>query len=190
MKTCPNCAKKIQDKATTCPYCGKPLTPSLIDRLKTNMKYRVGLILGVVGLVAIISGGIYLARLNGLFGPSCYVQSQAYLTDFTPLFSQWNEANQNVQSLNKNDLEIAEFSMESIREQIGALTPPRCARKAQTLILSYMDNTLDGYNAFISSEPEGTVKSYIEEAANHYAQYHTEVLKIYPELSETSTPTP
>jgi hypothetical protein len=190
MKNCPNCGKKIQDKEVVCPYCGKSLSPSLIARIKTNTRYKVGLIGGIVALVAIISGGIYLARQNGLFGPSCYEQSQAYLNDFIPLFSQWNEAIQQIQGLNKTEIEQVEFWLEGVSAQIGALTPPKCAQEAHTLFMSYTDDTLNGYNAFISNQPEGTVKSYIEDAANHYNQYHTVVLKIFPELSVSSTPTP
>ncbi len=190
MKTCPNCSRKIQDKETVCPYCGKTLSPSLISRFKTNFKFRIGLVAGIIAFVAIIGGGIYLALLNGLFGPSCYEQSQAYLTDFTPLFSQWNESVQNMQGLNKSEIEREQFSLEGIRSQVSNLTPPRCAREAQALILSYMDDTLNGYNAFISAAPEGMVKSYFEDAANHYSQYHTLVLKIFPELSEPATSTP
>ncbi len=190
MKTCPNCSRKIEDKASICPYCGTKLSPSLITRFKTNIRFRIGLIAGIIAFIAIIGGGIYLALLNGLFGPSCYEQSQSYLTDFTPLFSQWNESVQTIQGLNKNEIELAQFSLEGIRDQVSKLTPPRCAQQAHTLILSYMDDTLNGYNAFISAAPEGTVKSYFEDAANHYDQYHTIVLKIYPELSKPPTPTP
>jgi hypothetical protein len=190
MKNCPNCGRKIQDKERVCPYCGKSLTPSLIARIKANTGYKIGLIGGIVALIVIVSGGIYLARQNGLFGPSCYEQSQTYLNNFAPLFSQWNETIQKIRGLNKNEIELAELSLEGISDQIRALTPPKCAQQAQALFMSYVDDTLNGYNAFISNQPEGTVKSYIEEAANHYDQYHTLVLKLYPELSVTSTPSP
>ncbi len=190
MKTCPNCSRKIQERVSVCPYCGTTLSPSLITRFKTNMRYRIGFIAGIIAFVAIIGGGIYLALLNGLVGPSCYQQSQSYLTDFTPLFGQWNESVQKIQGLNKSEIELAQFSLEGIRDQVSKLTPPRCARQANTLILAYMDDTLNGYNAFISAAPEGTVKSYFEEAANHYNQYRSLVLKIFPELSEPPTPTP
>ena len=190
MKTCPNCSRKIQDKETICPYCGKTISLTLIDRFKTNLKLRIGLITGIILVVAIIGGGISLALLNGLFGHSCYEQSQAYLTDFTPLFGQWNESIQKIQGLNKREIELVEISLEATRDQVSQLTPPRCAQHAHTLILSYMDDTLNGYNAFISAAPEGTVKSYFEDAANHYSQYRTLILKTFPELSEPATSTP
>jgi hypothetical protein len=192
MKICPNCNKNIQDDAMVCPYCGKPLRSSLISKIKTRAKYQIGLGLAVFALAAIITGGIFIAQQNGLFAPksSCYALSQTYLSAFMPLFSQWNEANQLMQAQDKKGIEMNEFSMEGLRDQISALTPPKCAQEAHSLFLSYMNNTINGYNAFISEQPAATVKSYIDQASQDYENYRTITLQIYPELSASSTPSP
>ncbi len=192
MKVCPNCQKKIQDKVAICPYCGKPVSPSLMSRIMSSTKYRVGLIAGIIGLVVLLSGGIYFASRNGLFAPkaSCYEQSQAYLNEFMPLFSQWMETNQNINNLRKADVEVMEYSMETIRDQVSALTPPQCALKVHQFFMAYMDSTLDGYNALISGDTGVTVKKYIDTAANYYDQYRAQVLELYPELSSVPIATP
>jgi hypothetical protein len=192
MKICPHCKKNIQENATVCPYCGKPVKASIITKIKTSAKYQIGLSLAVLALAAIITGGILFAQQNGIFAArqSCYEQSQAYLNAFTPLFSQWADTNQQIQGLSIDEIELAEISMEGIRDQIGALTPPKCAADAHALFMSYMDNTITGYNAFISKQPAATVQSYIDQASRDYENYHTLTLQIYPELSATSTPTP
>ena len=156
------------------------------------MRSKIARFISIAALVIVISGGIYYANLRGLFTPkpSCYEQSQAYLNEFTPLFSNWSQSAQNIQQLTKDQLERDEFAMEGIRAQIGALTPPKCAEKAHQYFVAYMDDTLNGYNAFISGATEATVKTYLDNAAQSFTQYHTEVLNIYPELSASSTPTP
>lgn len=191
MKICPYCDKKIQDKMTVCPYCGKSLKPSLITRIKTNTKYRMGFI-SVVALLIIIPGGIYTANRMGLFAPkpSCYDQSQAYLSQFMPLFSQWTATDQKIHELNKKELEVSVIALEAIRQQIIELTPPSCAQVVQRIFTSYMDETLNGYNAFISGEPGKTVQGYIDQASEYYTVYRSSVLELYPELSISPTPSP
>jgi zinc-ribbon domain len=192
MKICPYCSKKIQDKVTVCPYCGKSLTPTLITRIKSHPKYRLGLVISIVAFLAISFGGVYIAYRAGLFAPkpTCYDQSQAYLNEFMPLFSQWNQVNQQIHGLNKSEIELSEYSMEGISSQISSLTPPQCAKNAHVLFVSYMDGTLNGYNAFLSGEPEPTYKSYLDKAADDYAAYRSAIIKIFPELSIAPTPTP
>src|SRR5512136_1503687 len=101
MKICPYCSKKIQDKVTVCPYCGKSLTPTRISRIKSHPKFRLALVISIVAFLAISSGGVYIAYRAGLFvpKPTCYDQSQAYLNEFMPLFSQWNQVNQQIHGL-------------------------------------------------------------------------------------------
>jgi len=192
MKVCPNCQKRIPDKATVCPFCGKPVSPSLISKIMSTTRYKIGFIAGMIGLVALLTAGLYIANLRGWFSPrpSCYAQSQAYLDEFMPLFSQWTQASQNIHNLTKSDIELIEFSMESLRNQISALTPPKCAVKVHQLFMSYMDNMLNGYNAVISGDTEVTVKTYIDTAADFYNQYRSQVLELYPELSISPTSTP
>jgi hypothetical protein len=192
MRKCPHCGKKIQEKTTVCPYCGKVVNQSLLSKIKTNKRYQIGLAIGVLSLVLIIAGGVIIANRAGLFAPrqSCYAQSQDYLTQFAPLFSQWNDAYQKTVGLNKNEIELALFSLEGIRDHISMLTPPNCAKTAHQLFLSYMDETLNGYNAFISQSPGATVQAHIEKASTYYGEYRGLVLQLYPELSSTSTPYP
>ncbi len=192
MKVCPNCSKKIQDEATVCPYCGEKLTPTLLSKIVANPKYRAGSIAGIVILVVLLSAGIYYANLKGLFTPqpSCYAQSQDYLNAFMPLFSQWNEITQNIHNLRKTDIEVMEYSMEGVRAQIAALTPPKCAQQAQQLFVSYVDETLAGYNAVISGDTQVTYMTHLDNAAELFDQYHKLVLDLYPELSASPTPTP
>ncbi len=192
MKVCPYCAKKIQDKMTICPYCGKSLTSSWLSRIKTHPKYKIGLFSGLAALIIIISGGGFIAYRMGFLPPraSCYQQSQVYLNGLTPLFTQWLNANQSIHELDKNEIELSKYALEVVRDEIAALSPPKCALKAHELLMSYMNETLDGYNAFLAGEPGSAAKNHIEQAAQDYNQYHTLVLELYPELSATSTPYP
>jgi len=190
MKTCPHCGKKIQDKATVCPYCEQSLSSPWITNLISHIKNRIGLIIAIVFVGLAIVGGVFTANRMGLFAqkPTCYEQSQAYLNQFAPLFSQWNETSQKTSNLNKDQLELSVIALESVRQQIIELSPPQCAQEVHALFATYMDETLNGYNAFISGEPGDKVKSYIESASQAYTQYRALVLKLYPELSASPTP--
>ena len=192
MRKCPHCGKKIQEKTTLCPYCGKVVNQSIISKIKTSTRFQVGLVISILSIVLIITVGIIIANRAGLFAPrlSCYTQSQDYLGKFAPLFSQWNDAYQKTVGLNKNEIELALFSLEGIRDHVSMLTPPNCAKTAHQLFLSYMDETLNGYNAFISQSPGATVQGYIEKASTYYGEHRAMVLQLYPELSSTSTPYP
>ncbi len=190
MKVCPNCKQKIQDKMTVCPYCGKSLKPTPFSRIRSNPKYRMIFVFAILALGLVISGSIFTINRLGLFAPkaSCFDQSQAYLNQFMPLFSQWTATDQNNRTLNKQELELSLITLEGIRQQIVELNPPTCAQTVHKIFASYMDETLNGYNAFVSGAPQDTVKSYIEKASEYYTVYRSSVLELYPELSVSPTP--
>lgn len=166
MKICPYCSKKIQDKMTICPYCGKSLTSSWRLRIRTDSRYRLGFLSAIVVLIIIIFAGIYSANRFGFFAPrsTCFDQSSDYLNQLTPLYSQWTSTVQTIPELNKDQFERSVILLEGTCQQIIELTPPKCAMEAHKLLSSYMDETLNGYNAFISGEPADIAKSYIDGA--------------------------
>ena len=60
MKNCPECNKEISDQAYSCPNCGHPIRPMIIEQTRKKWKL-IGLIAAILFIVGM------LLFVNGLF---------------------------------------------------------------------------------------------------------------------------
>ncbi len=60
---CPECGKEISEQAQTCPHCGNPLRPVVVE--KTSKHWKVA---KLISWVVLVGGGYLFLRGYGLGG--------------------------------------------------------------------------------------------------------------------------
>ena len=124
------------------------------------MKYLVGL-LAVVVLVGCGGSPAALAPTNV---PSCKEQAAVLVSQIQPLAREWDDANTLASSTPRSSLSAQIDKLQAMRRKAQDLEAPQCAFLVRQRLIDAMDNTINGYLAFLSQKPESEVNKYFDQA--------------------------
>lgn len=65
------------------------------------------------------------------------------------------------------------FRLQAVRRDAEFLDPPRCAARAQNLLVRYMDARIQGYLDFAAQDPDATVQDQLNTAHQIFAEWPT-----------------
>jgi len=109
----------------------------------------------------------------------CYVQAEEYVSKLKPIMTAWDDANKLANSTGRGSLSGPVASLQEIKQDVYALTPPECAQVVQDEMLAYMSDTIDEYIAFMGQK-DATQKSLSQSASKHLDAWANEYIKILP----------
>lgn len=89
---------------------------------------------------------------------SCQTQSQAYSDRIAPKLQEFNDAYQLASSTPRISLGDRIQELQRIRRSIADVSAPDCARQASNLVLSGLDNIINGFIDFLALAGEATVQ--------------------------------
>ena len=70
---------------------------------------------------------------------------------------RWDDANKLAGQTPRVQLASQIAGLQAVRRDVQDLTPPECAKPAQTALTTTMDSTIQGYIDFLAQKPEATV---------------------------------
>jgi hypothetical protein len=150
------------------------------------------ILLGVAGALAI--AGVYLSQSDLLgevilvlpeplaqplldFVP-CSVQAETFIVEVQALVDDWDDANQLASSTSRMALSPVIGQLQQLRREVADLETPECAMKVRNHLLDYMDNTIDGYLAFMTQEDDAAVEGKFESASRQMDSFLSEFVKL------------
>ncbi len=130
-------------------------------------------LLAVVLVIAIAFGAFYFTRPK-----SCYAQARDFIAAFDPLTQRWTDAYDIASSTSRINLGPAVAELQSIKRDIEALEPPKCAQAVRDTYLQQADYLIKGFLSFMAQDDESITNSYFEQAVEQLKRFN----KIYTEL--------
>jgi hypothetical protein len=112
------------------------------------------------------------------FGQSCAEQSAPFMGEVLTLANEWDDAAKLAGSTPRGSLPPQISRLQDIRRKVQALTPPDCAKAAQTTLMDAMDKTIQAYIDFLGQKPDGTVKDDFEAASTAMTAFAVEMARI------------
>jgi hypothetical protein len=107
--------------------------------------------------------------LGGDPGPSC--SGGSYLGEADELIERWDDANAIASSTSRIALAGPLATLQEIRRDASALTPPNCARELHNAMINYMQLTIDAYLSFLANDSEATMSAKVEAALDAFEDY-------------------
>jgi hypothetical protein len=141
----------------------KVIVAIYIQRKEDDMKAQTDL-----KIVVILLMGLLLAAC----GPTgCDIQSMDYRNGVNSLASEWDQTNKLANSTPRIQLATVISELQAERNKVSDLYAPDCAQNAQQLLLSYMDETIDGYLSFLADDPATTVQAHFTKANQLFTEW-------------------
>ena len=119
---CPECGKKISNKASNCPNCGYPLIERDNNLHNTNKKMKIkrgvficcGIIIGIITIIVVL---IFILRKNKVINREITVNdlTTEELCALNIINGFTDDTNINVSSINFEECNVVEFDLETIK---------------------------------------------------------------------------
>lgn len=117
-------------------------------------------------------------------GPSCAEQSKEGLAQLQGIAREWDDAYKLASQTPRAALSGQIASLQSIRRKAQDLALPDCASLAKTALVDSMDNSINGFIAFLGQKPETEVQALFKKANESMQAFGNAVITI------SATPAP
>lgn len=115
-------------------------------------------------------------------------QARSLKLKVEPLIEGFDDTNERAASTARIALSPAIGEMQEIRRELRAFDVPECAQEAKTLLVDYMDTTIDAYIAFLGGGSDSVgdflASSLLEEAATAQLKAALEWAVIFAKAEE------
>lgn len=98
-----------------------------------------------------------------------------FLGQIEPLARQWDDANAVAKSAARIALAGPVANLQALRRQVQDVQAPPCAFLAKQRLIDAMDNTINGYMAFMQQKPENTVNQFFDQADHSMRDFSKEL---------------
>jgi len=105
----------------------------------------------------------------------CADEAAPFLTDVQKLADEWDDANTLAGSTPRASLPPQIDKLQALRRQTKALEAPECAFLVKQRLIDSMDNTINGYIAFLAQKPDSDVSKLFDQASRSLADFFREV---------------
>jgi len=130
-------------------------------------------LLFVLGIIVIVLLSISCSSA------SCYQLTQDYRTQVEELAQDWDDINKLAGNTPRMQLAILISKMQDVRTEFNNLDVPDCANETQSLMLNYMDATIDGYMSFLADEDDYTVQKHFGSASHYFNLWSLSFADLY-----------
>lgn len=91
-------------------------------------------------------------------------EAQGYLDGSLGLLEAWDQANERARSTSRIVLSSAVGELQELRDTLFAVESPPCAHDYRLALLTYMDEIITGYQAFMAGRADADVLGHFSEA--------------------------
>jgi hypothetical protein len=128
-----------------------------------------------------------VAGLGATPTPTCLEHSVSYGKQIKAIAQEWDDANTLASQTPRAALAQQIANLQAIRRKAQDLTPLDCTKAAHFALTNAMDETIQGYLAFLGQKPDDEVNRHFNNAKGFMTSYSTEILKL---AAPAATPTP
>ena len=123
---------------------------------------------------------------------TCREAAVSYGKEMDPIYQEWDDQLKLTEQTGRGQLAPQIQSLQAIKRKADAVTVPECAKVAHGHIVIGMNDTIDGFLAFMSQQPQTEVSAKIKSGSNHFNQYRLELDKatVAPTAAPVPTATP
>lgn len=159
-------------------------TPPIIVSAPREPNRRWLAIAAAVLVVVVLAGAGYAVMQSGMGTgisaasqptliptPSCVQESVAFVAQVEPLAREWDDANKLADSTPRASLPGQIDKLQAIRRRVQDMQAPDCAFPTRKHLIDAMDNTINGYIAFLGQKPDTAVTVYFTQAGRDMDDY-------------------
>ena len=143
------------------------------------MKNKLLFILGIIVIMLLSISCSSAVSSQKAMPISCYQLTQDYRTQVEELAQDWDDINKLAGNTPRMQLAILISKMQDVRTEFNNLDVPDCANETQSLMLNYMDATIDGYMSFLADEDDYTVQKHFESASHYFNLWSLSFADLY-----------
>lgn len=97
---------------------------------------------------------------------SCAQQAAPAITQLQSIAREWDDAAKLADQTPRMQLAVQIASLQAIRRRAQDVQMPECAATAKTALVDAMDNTIEGFTAFLGQKPDTEVKAFFARASD------------------------
>lgn len=120
----------------------------------------------------------------------CALIAVSFLSEVDKLTTEWDDANKLANVTGRIALSGPVTQLQGIRRRLDDLKAPPCALDYRRELGNYMDNTITGYLAFMSQQPEAEVNTDFADAKTRLASATVLLLQVKGLATPVPTATP
>lgn len=111
-------------------------------------------------------------------GPSCAEQSKEGLSQLQGIAREWDDAYKLASQTPRASLSGQIAALQTIKRKAQDLALPDCASLAKTALVDSMDNSINGFIAFLGQKPESEVQALFKKANESMQAFGNAVINI------------
>lgn len=158
----------------------------MVDKSRSWTVGQIALLVVIVGAVAglavvvLITLGVWsISPTPGTpiisLAPSCPQQAAPFLASVQKLAGEWDDANKLASSTPRMSLPPQVSTLQGLRRRAQDLEAPECAFLVKQRLIDSMDNTINGYIAFLAQKPDSEVNKLFEQAGKSLDAFGKEI---------------
>lgn len=109
------------------------------------------------------------------FGQSCAQQAAPGITQIQSIAQEWDDAFKLANSTPRATLPAQIGNLQAIRRKVQDVQMPECAALVKQRLIDAMDNSINGFIAFLGQKPDTEVKQFFDQANKSMEDFGKEI---------------